>query len=231
MLAILLCCALLYQQKSDKPPKSPAEEYCEITYAIRKDMIRRSEEALAELPSRNDFSKMSAAARKKIEKPYRDTISAIKADRQCLWFTDWPSQALDKQVFKLPRTNERQAVNDSWKVAEVLDKSTVLAVSDGSHAINGRSLGIEYVVIADLKPGEFVERNGSTLKLTGVWHRIEDIKIQGEKYVQIARWPHEDAVKKLWPKYLESREKEDFELREFERRWQEAEAEPFDTFK
>ena len=236
---ISIAVAIVSQSPIGDPPT--AQEFIEAAYVRRVQAINDAHARLSSALDKTDTSKLSKEAIAKIEKPLKDTITRLKARRDIDWNYDYPLTAELGEVFKLPRTHRTLAINDQFKVYYAIDKQSAAVIMDEpsyrrnlseyySRLINTvqdykekRRLNEEcheklkapiedtIVIINGMKQGEFKDTKNSPINLSGLWRRIDDTMIDGKMRVTIERYPHEDAIRSGWPKFLESK------LREIER--------------
>lgn len=178
-----------------------AKDFCEMAWKHRTAMIQELEKSLADLPKSKDWRRLSDDKKRAMERSLRREIAVRKADREIDWNDKYPSSAKIGEAFKLPRTNKRVAINDEYKVLEVINGTSVIV-----HRPTWKGDNLQFI-IEGLKPEEFIDDPGSPIKLSGMWHKVEKRKLNGVTYERIARWPHQDEVENLWPKFLEERER------------------------
>jgi hypothetical protein len=192
---------------SDSVSIATPEQFCMLSWERRQRDIRFLNEKIVKLAMENDFNKLGASARKTMEKPFRDQIALLVANRDLDWNIRDPQATERSEVFKIQRTNARLAINDQYRVEQVIDDNTVLAVYSERRRVGGRTSAVEHrLVIGGMKPTEFLEKTGAPLKLSGTWYRDDDVKLGGQTHRRIVRWPHEEAVKRRWAKFLKDQE-------------------------
>lgn len=214
-----LCLAVLCGQEPEAKPAEPTTPtvFCALAYERRLATIAAIQAQLDELPKKNDYTKLSAEAKKKLEKPFKDQISAVRQNREVDWNVRLPDGAQMGEVFKFPRTNPKFAVNDQYGLQHVIDKKNIIAVraeeAEVSQKVGTRIKKVKvpketFLVIQGLKATEFTEKFRYPIKLSGLWVRIEDLKHDDKTHMRVARWPHENDVKAMWPQFLKDREEE-----------------------
>lgn len=217
---VTLVCLLVLSQPVSPVEKEDkvltAEEFVDLAWRKRESRIKAIEDQIEQLPKKYDWEKLTADAKSKIEKPFRDQIATAKRSVDLDLNFKYPEMAANNEVFKLPRSNPRLAISDQYQVGKVVDGSSVCAVAKivqvkvaktGSISSRSTQTDIKLAVFEDLKETEFVEKPGAQLRLGGMWRRIGDTTVDGTKYPRATRWPHEDEVKKLWSKRLKEAEK------------------------
>lgn len=204
---LLLWSAAAVGQEPDETPKiRTAEEYCEAAYAVRLEPIRAVGMTLLELPDRGAWIKMSKRQRENLRRPLGDKLEGLRANRQMDRNFQWPLDTEVGDVFTLEGSARNLLVNDDWKVERIIDDHSVLAYAQ-KRGVDGIRRGSPVrIVIEGLTPTELGNKPKAELHLSGMWYRRDNLKLEYTPYVRIARWPHEEAVKKLWPEFLKQKE-------------------------
>jgi hypothetical protein len=218
MLTLMFLLVLTQVQEDGKPADEvkdvTAADYCRTAYDERLFKVLEVQSELSLLQKKSDWDKLSTEAKAKIEKPFRDRIAKIRANRAFDPNVKFPTDAEQFEVFSLPVPPERGA--KVLSIQQVIDKTTVVAgllrpaVGNPERPetiIPGAYTSMQ-LVVSGLKPSEVVDKAGTTIRISGLWQRIEDLKLDGKEYVQVMRWPHEQVARKMWPKYIEERDKQ-----------------------
>lgn len=204
---LLFWSAAAVGQEPDGTPKIPtAEEYCEAAYAVRLEPMRAVGMTLLELPDTPAWMKMSRRQRERLRTPLVDKLEELRANRQMDRNFQWPLDTEVGDVFTLEGTAKNLLVNDDWKIERIIDDHSVLAYTQ-KRGVDGIRRGVPVrIVIEGLQPTEFGDKPKAALQLSGMWYRRDNLKLGYTPYVRIARWPHEEAVKKRWPEFLKQKE-------------------------
>lgn len=220
MQVIFLLVSLFVAQNAEEPIEilSPREA-CEQKFAERVNKLNRIRRDIEELPNSNDYSKLSEQAIQKIEKPLRDQLARVIADKSLSIDSEFPVQAKKGEVFSCASLQRKTKGLKERYVLSVVDAETVIAnvwyPTGGMRFQGGLLVGRpvttilgehEAVVVSGLEKSEFQDKKGYPLKMPGTWQRMDDIKLDGVTYMHIKRWPYEEQTRKEWPKFFETAE-------------------------
>jgi len=195
-IAILLCVSVC---QLDQQPT--AESFVESQVEARNARIKFAEGYIDRAKAANDWPKLSEQAREALLKPGREHLAKVKADRQMRWKENWPTLAAVGEVFVMP--SRKQSRDLYFVVESSIDKSTAIVFSPSLTELRGMKIE-RFAVLSGLTSKQTGQKKSEPLELSGAWVRLEDIKISGKTYINVAKWKHEAEAKQLWTKALKS---------------------------
>lgn len=211
MTSVLYCALLLCFDPGNEPAAAnvdapiqvmTAKEFCELSWCVRTLYVMELESKLENAPKTKEWRRMTDESKRRFERGVKNDIGRIQANREIDWNHKYPDTAKAGEAFKLPRSNKLIAMNDEFEILEVVDETSVLV---RPRLTKVRSSPF---IIEDLKPTEFIANPKSRIKLSGLWYKVRNRTWHGDDYQRISRWPHQQEVEKMWPKFLEAQEKE-----------------------